>query len=63
MFYFSLLSILQVCPGKGQGYEVNKQQKFSSFSNSFDVDIQLQVSHRITESQNGRGWKGPLSVI
>ena len=26
-------------------------------------ELTLEASHRITESQNSRGWKGPLWVI
>jgi len=27
------------------------------------LNLQITVFHRITESENGRGWKGPLWVI
>ena len=30
---------------------------------SFSLSGTILYSHRITESQNGRGWKGPLWVI
>lgn len=48
MFPFGLLSISQIYPVKSPGYDVNKQLKFRNFSNSFDVDIQLQLSPEIS---------------
>lgn len=48
MFPFGLLSISQLYPVKGPEYDVNKQLKFRNFSNSFDVDIQLQLSPEIS---------------
>jgi len=27
------------------------------------LGLHFQPDHRITESQNGRGWKGPLGII
>lgn len=45
---FSLLAIPQLHLGKGQEYDMDKQPKFRSFSNCFDVDVQLQVFPEIS---------------
>jgi len=36
---------------------------FKNIPAEMKIKFGITLNHRITESQNGRGWKGPLGVI
>jgi len=45
-------------------YHMRLHRPFQSISYHKGVLNKIQIAaHRITESQNGRGWKGPLWII
>jgi len=47
-----------------KGYSFFEESRFKQFFHTESIiHNDRQQNHRITESQNGRGWKGPLWVI
>jgi len=58
-----MINCLTKCPWPENVFMVNPRLlHIAILELRFPLNTESQ-DHRITESQNGRGWKGPLGVI
>jgi len=56
------LTLCSLCKGDNQ-CEISKENQIKTRQKGNEALNRRSQNHRITESQNGRGWKGPLWVI